>query len=141
MHFMINKKNLNKDIQKSKHDCEKTLRSFAFLTEEEMFTRLSAKQEGFTSEEAGERQEQFGENVITVGNKNTVLHRLREAIINPFNVILLLIAIITYFTDVISSSKPDYLTVTIILALVFLSALVAFVQNQRSNTAAEKLSK
>ena len=70
-----------------------------------------------------------------------MLHRLKEAVINPFNIILLLVAVVTYFTDVVASKKPDYLTVSIILSLVFLSSLVAFVQNQRSNAAAEQLSK
>jgi Mg2+-importing ATPase len=137
----MNRKTYGRQIQKNKHDTELKLRSYTFLTAEELFARLSATQVGLTSEEAEKRQDQFGKNVITVGNKNTVLHRLREATINPFNVILLLIAVITYFTDVVASSKPDYLTVSIILALVFLSSLVAFVQSQRSNAAAEKLSK
>ena len=140
MNFMSRKK-LGKKIQKNKQDTEVKLRSFAFLTAEELFAQLSATQAGFTSEEAEKRQDEFGKNVITVGNKNTTLHRLREATINPFNVILFLIAVITYFTDVVASSKPDYLTVTIILALVFLSSLVALVQSQRSDAAAEKLSK
>ena len=140
MNFM-NKKTRGKQIQKNKHDTEVKLRSYAFLTAEELFARLSATQAGFTSEEAENRQDEFGKNVITIGNKNTALRRLREAVVNPFNVILLLIATITYFTDVAASSKPDYLTVIIILSLVFLSSLVAFMQSQRSNAAAEKLSK
>ena len=74
-------------------------------------------------------------------NKNTISHRLVEAVINPFNVILLLVAVVTYFTDVVASKKPDYLTVIIILSLVFLSSLVAFVQSQRSNAAAENCQK
>ena len=137
----MNKKTRGKQIQKNKHDTEVKLRSYAFLTAEELFARLSATQAGFTSEEAENRQDEFGKNVITIGNKNTALRRLREAVVNPFNVILLLIATITYFTDVAASSKPDYLTVIIILSLVFLSSLVAFMQSQRSNAAAEKLSK
>lgn len=136
-----NKKNHGKLIQKNKHDTELKLRSYAFMTTEEMLTRLSATQAGLTNEEAENRQEEFGKNVITIGNKNTAWRRLRDAVVNPFNVILLLIAVITYFTDVVASAKPDYLTVIIILSLVFLSSLVAFVQNQRSNAAAEKLSK
>lgn len=140
MNFM-NKKNPGKQIQKNKHDTEVKLRSYAFLTAEELLTRLSATQAGLTSEEAENRQDEFGKNVITIGNKNTALRRLREAVVNPFNVILLLIAVISYFTDVVASSKPDYLTVIIILSLVFLSSLVAFVQSQRSNAAAETLSK
>lgn len=140
MNFM-NKKIRSGQLQKNKHDTEVKLRSCAFLTAKELFTRLFAMQTGLTSEEAENRQEEFGKNIITVGNKNTVLHRLREAVVNPFNVILLLIAVITYFTDVVASSRPDYLTVIIILSLIFLSGLVAFVQSQRSNAAAEKLSK
>ncbi|MBE5966646.1 MAG: magnesium-translocating P-type ATPase [Lachnospiraceae bacterium] len=140
MNFMKRKK-LGKEIQKNKHNIEMRLRSFAFLTERELFARLSATHAGFTSEEAEKRQHEFGKNVITVGNKNTMLHRLREAVINPFNIILLLIAVITYFTDVLASSRPDYFTVTIILSLVILSSLVAFIQSERSNTAAENLSK
>nr|WP_101698614.1 magnesium-translocating P-type ATPase [Clostridium minihomine] len=136
----INKNTRSKQIQKNKQDTEAKLRSYAFLTAEELFVHLSAAPEGLTSDEAANRQDEFGKNVITIGNKNTVLHRLRESVVNPFNVILLLIAAITYFTDVVASSQPDYLTVVIILSLVFLSSSVAFVQSQRSNAAAEKLS-
>lgn len=105
-----------------------------------LLSTLSASKTGLTNEEAQEKQDEFGANVITAGNKDTMLHRLREAVINPFNVILLVIAAVNYFTDVIASSKPDYLTVSIIIFLVLVSSLVAFVQNQRSNAAAEKLS-
>lgn len=140
MNFM-NRKTLGRQIQKNKHDTEGKLRSYAFLTTADLFADLSVTQAGLTSEEAENRQDTFGKNTITAGNKNTALRRLREAVVNPFNVILLLIAAITYFTDVVTSPKPDYLTVTIIISLVLLSSLVAFVQNQRSNAAAEKLSK
>ncbi len=135
------RKKLGRQIQKNKYDTEVKLRSFAFLTAEELFVHLSATQEGLTSEEAENRKDEFGKNIITVGNKNTVLHRLREALINPFSIILLLIAVVTYITDIVISSRPDYLTVIIILSLVILSGLVAFVQSERSNAAAEKLSK
>lgn len=137
----MNKKNLGKQIQKNKQDTEAKLRSYAFLTKQELFENLSASEAGLTNEEAENKQDEFGKNSITVGNKNTSLHRLREAVINPFNIILILIAVITFFTDVVASLKPDYLTVVIILSLVILSSLVAFVQSQQSNAAAEKLSK
>jgi len=140
VNFMSRKTRI-RQIQKNKQNIEAKHRFYAFLTGEELLARLSTTQAGLTWEEAESRQDEFGENVITIGNKNTMLHRLREAVINPFNIILLLIAVITYFTDVAASSKPNYLTVIIILSLVFLSSLVAFVQSQRSNAAAEKLSK
>lgn len=137
---VMNKKANNKQIQKNKQNAELTLRSNALLALDQLFTQLLSRQTGLTTEEVEEKQEELGKNVITTSNKNTPLHRLTESVINPFNIILLLIAGITYFTDVVTSTKPDYLTVIIILSLVFLSSLVAFIQSERSNAAAEKLS-
>ena len=139
MRFM-NRKTQARQMHQNRHDSEAKLRSYAFLTAKELFGALSCGQEGLSKVEAENRQDEFGKNVITIGNQNTTLHRLREAVINPFNVILLLVAAVAYFTDVVASLKPDYLTVIIIFSLVFLSSLVAFVQSQRSNAAAEKLS-
>lgn len=129
------------EIKKNRQTIEEKLHSLAFLTTEELFSQLSSSQTGLTGAQAQDRLDQYGKNIITTGNRNTVFHRLREAVINPFNMILIIIAVITYFTDVVSSSRPDYLTVSIILGLVFVSSLVAFVQSQRSNSAAESLSK
>lgn len=137
----MSKKTFNKQIQENKHSIERNLRSLASLPIAKLFSHLSAAQNGLTAEAAESKQEEYGKNVITVGDKNTMLHRLLDAVINPFNVILLIIAVITYFTDVVASQRPDYLTVTIIVSLVLLSSLVAFVQSQRSNSAAENLSK
>ena len=137
----MGKRTRGRQVQEKKNSAEQRLRSYAFLSAEELLSRLHARPEGLTSEEAESRQDVHGKNIITAGDKNTVLHRLREAVLNPFNIILLIIAAITYFTDVVVSARPDYLTVTIILALVSLSSLVAFVQSERSNAAAEKLSR
>lgn len=138
---LIRRKNINRKIQENKQSIEKNLNSYAFLSVEELFARLSTTQAGLTGKESESRQGEFGQNIITSGNKNTTLHRLREAVANPFNIILLLIAVVTYFTDVVFSPQPDYLTVIIILSLVLLASAVAFVQSQRSNNAAESLSK
>ncbi len=140
MNFMGKEVLLSK-VQKNRLDAEEKLRIDAFLRAEELFERLASGPDGLTQEQAGSKQDEFGKNVITAGNKNTVLHRLREAVVNPFNIILLVIAVITYFTDVVLAKRPDYVTVIIILSLVLLSSLVAFVQSQRSSAAAEKLSR
>ena len=139
LNFMKTKRELS-TIQKNKHDIEAKLRDFAVMPQEEIFSKLMTAQEGLTSAEAENRLDEYGENKITAGKKDTPLHRLLEAVINPFNIILIFIAAITFITDVLLSEKQDYLTVAIILSLVFLSSMVAFVQSQRSNAAAEKLS-
>lgn len=136
---LMNKKSRSRQIQENKHATETKLRSYAFMAKEELLIKMSSVITGLSNEEVEKRQDEFGENVIKIDNKNTTLHRLMDAVINPFNIILLFVAVVTYFTDVVASLKPDYLTVSIIILLVFLSSMVAFIQSQRSNAAAEKL--
>ena len=137
----MKKKSLTRQNYKNVNYAEENLRFFTSLPVDELLEQLSTTENGLTSNEVEDRQDTFGKNVITIGNNNTVFHRLKEAVINPFNIILIFIAIITYITDVAMSSDPDYLTVLIILSLVLISSVVAFVQDQRSNAAVESLSK
>ena len=65
----INRKTHSRQIQKNKHDTELKLRSYASLTAEELFTHLSSAYEGLTNQEAENRQDEFGKNVITIGKK------------------------------------------------------------------------
>ena len=77
------RKEINIRIQKYKQDVEKNLYSYASLTKDGLFAELSTTQAGLTGSEAEKRQSEFGKNIITTGNKNTTLHRLKEAIVNP----------------------------------------------------------
>lgn len=140
MQYVVRKRGRQPSVNAS-HQVEKDLRGMAAMTEEELLRRLNARQEGLHTKAAQERQEEYGKNLITAGSKNTLLHRLREAVINPFNIILLVIAVVTYFTDVVAAMRPDYLTVGIIMTLVVLSSGISFFQGERSNAAALQLSK
>ena len=133
-------KNRNNQPPVNKNERETVLRAFAFQEMEALMAGLSTSPDGLAARQAEERQDAYGKNIIAAGSQNTTLHLLRESAVNPFNVVLFVIAVITLFTDVIFSSKPDFLTVGIIVTLILLSILVAFVQGERSNAAAEKLS-
>ena len=134
-------KRRNNQIQKNKSESEIRLRTYAFLDMRELMSNLSASSSGISMQQAEEKQDEYGKNMISTDTKNTVFHRLREAVINPFNIVLFVIAVITFFTDVIYAHQPDYLTAGIIISLIVLSSLVAFIQGERSNAAAENLSK
>ncbi len=135
------KRNQGRQIQENKAASEDRLRAFSTMPAASLYAALSSSADGLTTEQVEAIQEEHGKNVITAGRKNTPLHRLREAVVNPFNIVLFVIAIITALSDVVFASSPDFLTVGIILALILLSSLVAFLQGERSNAAAEKLSK
>lgn len=124
-----------------KNDCENILRSFAFCSEQELFSQLDSTPKGITGEKSEEKLEEFGFNEIITGKDKGTLGRLIDSFINPFNIVLLIIALITFITDVVISQQRDYTTVTIIMILVAVSSIIAFFQDERSNAAASKLSK
>lgn len=135
-----NKKALRVSMDK-KQSIETLLRSYALLEQDELLGQFATATSGLTHERAEQLLDEHGRNIITTDKKNTVWHRLWEAIVNPFNLILLLIALITFFTDVVFSETSDYTTVGIIVLLVLASGAVAFVQSRRSDAASEKLTK
>jgi len=131
----------NKQIQKRKAERESNLRVMAFQDLQELMDELKTAPEGLSEEDAEERLDEYGSNVIDAGKENTLGRRLREAFVNPFNIVLLVIAAISFSTDIIRSNEPDFMTVGIILSLILVSGIVAFVQGERSNAAAESLTK
>lgn len=120
---------------------EAAFHSYAFMEETALYDALLSSPDGLSDAQAARLQSQYGSNIIVTGKRNTQLHRLLAAIINPFNIVLLAVAAITFFTDVFGSDDPDWLTVIIILLLVAISSAVAFIQDERSNAAAQQLSK
>ncbi|MDR0381433.1 MAG: magnesium-translocating P-type ATPase [Oscillospiraceae bacterium] len=139
--FLFRKTTAQKRRLQDRRRSEDTLRARAAQPRDALFAALASTPEGLTGAQAEARLETYGENRIAAGADRTALHRLREATVNPFNTVLFAIAVITFFTDVVTSSAPDYFTVCVLLSLIAASSLVAFVQSQRSHTAAESLSK
>ena len=128
-------------ITQKKNDCEETLRRFAFMDHAELLTLLGTSSSGISKDVAEEKLAEIGPNVITIDKEQSMLGRLFDALINPFNMVLFLVAIITFITDVIIATDADITTSAIILLLIFVSSAIAFFQGERSNNAASKLSK
>lgn len=140
MKFLQQLKRNNLEVHQKQNESEKQLKLLAFHPIDDVYRSLNSSAKGLTEEQAEAVQDEHGKNIITTGKKNTVWHRLREAVINPFNIVLMIIAVITYVTNYIYAEQQDYITIIIIVFLIVLSSVIAFVQSQRSNTAAEKLS-
>jgi len=139
MQFINNRKKA-KNAEKN-DPTEKNIRTYSTLDLETLYRRLDTHPDGLTNIQAFEKLEAEGLNAITAVNKNTALKRLIEAVVNPFNIVLIVIAVITLFTDVIFADDKNYLTFMIIMGLVFVASLVSFIQSEKSSKAAEKLSK
>lgn len=86
-------------------------------------------------------REEYGKNEITHQKGDSLLKRLVESFINPFTIILLILAIISFVTDImiVDSSKRDATSVIIVTSMVLVSGILRFIQETKSNKAAEKL--
>lgn len=86
-------------------------------------------------------REEYGKNEITHQKGDSLVKRLIESFINPFTIILLILAIISFVTDImiVDSSKRDATSVVIITSMVLVSGILRFIQETKSNKAAEKL--
>lgn len=96
---------------------------------------------GITNETVKHHSEEFGKNIITKQKKDSILKKIFNAFINPFTAILLILAVVSLFTNVIfaETSEKDPTTVIIIVVMVMISGILRFIQEQRSGSAAEKL--
>lgn len=142
---VMSKRNNRRTPKQNRNLCEQRLGDISVLTYNELVDKYgiayNTKDDpiGLSSEIVEEKLEESGRNEISTGYKETTLHRLFEAIINPFNIVLIIVAIISYFTDIISNDEKDYLTIIIIFAMIAISSALSFFQSQRSSVAAAKL--
>ena len=98
---------------------------------------------GLNQEQVEENRDLYGENTITKGQEDSIFKKIYESIINPFTIILLVIAFISLVTNVwlAKPGQEDPTTSIIIVVLVLISGGIRFVQELRSDKATTNLSK
>ncbi|WP_434350123.1 magnesium-translocating P-type ATPase [Streptococcus sp. KHUD_014] len=98
---------------------------------------------GLDQEQVEENRDLYGENTITKGQEDSIFKKIYESIINPFTIILLVIAFISLVTNVwlAKPGQEDPTTSIIIVVLVLISGGIRFVQELRSDKATTNLSK
>ena len=105
---------------------EKELAYISTLSDEDLFKKLNTEEEGLNQVEAQERLEEYGKNIIDTGNENSLLKRVREAIINPFNIVLLIVSGVTLVTDIIIPEDKSYATFIMLIFVVAISSIISF---------------
>jgi len=88
---------------------------------------------GYDDEDVEEMRDEHGVNIITRHEDESLLKRFAKAFVNPFSVVLVVLALIAFFTE-------DYPAVIIVLSMVLISGFLRFFQELRSNSAAKRLS-
>ena len=111
------------------------------LSVDKLLEKYNSSLDGISVVDVDDRIEEYGKNIIDLKDNNTLGHKLKEAFINPFNIVLFIVAIITYITDVVISPQKDYATFILIMSTILISAIISFNQQTKSDNAARKLKK
>lgn len=108
---------------------------------EDVLARLHTGTRGLTFSQAEDRLAQHGANEIAHDRPPHWLRQLLHAFHNPFVYVLLVLAAISFCTDVwfAAPEDRDYVGMTILLSMVTISAVLRFVQEFRSLRAADRL--
>ena len=129
----------NNNILERQKELEEELKKDSVLEINKLLEKYKTSLEGLSIVEIEEKQAEYGKNTIETNNNNNLLHKIKEAFINPFNIVLIIVAIVTFFTDIIISSQKDYATFILIVSAVILSAIISLVQQIKSDNVANKL--
>ena len=106
---------------------------------EDFLKENNFKKRGLTASEVKTNQLKYGKNEMKQKKPKKWYNYLFESLFSTFNLILLGIVFVLFYTDVLLSNPPSYANITVILILIAVSTLLEFFEVYRSNRAAEKL--
>ena len=110
----------------------KALGEIACLSPDDALQRLSSTAAGLTPDQVEERLRSAGPNQVAHQARHTIFGELVGRSINPLNLLLLSLATASYFLG-------DQRAAIVIAVMVILSISLSFIQEHRSNNAADKL--
>ena len=111
------------------------------MSKSELFNELNTNINGLSNNMVEARRDKFGKNEVTHEKETLWIIDLLKSFINPFNIVLIILAIVSTFTDVIipKAENRSFTAVIVILTMVTVSALLQFFQEKKSKDATNKL--
>ncbi len=119
------------------------LKEAAAENEKMIYAMLETSEEGLSDNTVKDRLKIYGRNEIATQKAPSWLKQFAHSFFNPFNYILACIAVISLFIDAILApeGEKDFSTSIIISVMLLFSTILRFIQEFRSNKAAEALKK
>ncbi len=126
---------------KASHSVHERVTDFAQMDPEMIFMQLRTTGEGLSDDAAEKYRKRYGENILVGQGKKTTAHLIRISFFNHFSVILLLLAVISFFTDFVFASNfsKNIITFVIIIVMLVLSGTIRLTREIKARRVTQRL--
>lgn len=116
------------------------IKKYAYCDIEQIYKEIDASPDGLFYDQIKVKRNQYGSNIFTK-NDDTFLYCIYRAFINPFNIILFILGVISLITDVIRVSHftKNATTAIIIFLMILISGTIRLIQEFRAKNASKQL--
>ena len=117
------------------------MKKYAYRDAQEIYQDIPTTPNGLPLGQIEAMRDKYGENRLTGRRNDTLWYRLRRAFINPFTMILFVLAVISFITDVllVSNFSRNITTVVIICVMILISGAIRLMQELRAKNASDRL--
>ena len=117
------------------------IKQYAYRETAQIYRDIGASPDGLSTDQVEIMREKYGTNSSAGRRDDTLLRRLRRAFINPFNVTLFILGIISLVTDVLQATdfSKNTSTAIIIFSMILISGTIRLIQELRAKNAARQL--
>lgn len=126
-------------IKKDTNNTDHIIFKYSKQSVEELFNKFKTGENGYNESRALKLLNKYGPNEIEVVNESPWYKTIIKSFFNSFNIILLVIIIISIFTDIVFAQENSYSRIIVLSAIIFVSGLINFVQDQKSKKSVAKL--
>lgn len=130
---------MNKNSKLEEFNLEEKYGLESILPRDEFLSKMNFLKNGLTTDYAKNLLHKNGPNELKSAKEKKWYNYFFDSLFSPFNIILLGIMLVLFYTDVILQEHSNYSNIIVILILVTASTLLEFSQEYRSNKAAIKL--
>ena len=120
-------------------DVKKEYGDLSLTNTKDFMAKHNVNINGLTDAQVTENQKKYGANEVKGAKPKHWYNYFFESLFSPFNAILLGIALVLIYTDIILPANPNPANIIVIICLVLVSTFLEFFEEYRSNQAAEKL--
>lgn len=125
----------------SNKEINQNLQDMSLIPINEVLNELDTSIEGLTEDQVIERLEYFGTNKITYEKTKPWYVYLLKSFVDPFILILGIIVLVSYFTDIAFAApgEKSWITMIIITIMILISVVLKFTQEYKSQITADNL--